>query len=337
MTAPAATIDPEKIRKELADLWINLAKEPEQASGSGVLRACSMTLIAAVDEGDNLGEIGETLASLMREHPSRAIVLRLSNEQGPSLSSRVFAQCWMPFGHRRQICCEQIEITASAVSLPDVPAVILPLTVADLPVMIWCKSARLFQLPAFAALAAISQKVMVDSRDFGKPKDALLFLQRFAKTYHVADLAWTRTTRWRELLAQIFENRNYLAALPQVTRITIKHPEPVPPPSFLYIGVWVQQCIRKLTADPPKVEWIGGEASTVKLSAGEAFHARIRLLNETDVEITVQGQTSRAVFPPVDYATLLREELSIPEHDPVFNDVLNTSGENVRNIDSTAE
>ena len=64
----------------------------------------------------------------------------------------------MPFGHRRQICCEQIEITASDVSLPDVPAVVLPLAVADLPVMLWCRSARLFSLPAFATLAAIARQ-----------------------------------------------------------------------------------------------------------------------------------------------------------------------------------
>ena len=39
-----------------------------------------------------------------------------------ALAARVFAQCWMPFGHRQQICCEQIEITASDASLPDLAA-----------------------------------------------------------------------------------------------------------------------------------------------------------------------------------------------------------------------
>ena len=66
---------------------------------------------------------GETLALLMREHPSRAVVVRVRDVDAPELEAKVLAQCWMPFGQRRQICCEQIEISTSNASLVDVPAV----------------------------------------------------------------------------------------------------------------------------------------------------------------------------------------------------------------------
>ena len=72
-----------------------------------------MTLIVVVEEERDAQAIGETLASLMHEHPSRAIVLRVRSGEEPSLSARVFAQCWMPFGSRQQICCEQVEIISS--------------------------------------------------------------------------------------------------------------------------------------------------------------------------------------------------------------------------------
>ena len=55
----------------------------------------------------------------MPEHPARAIVIRLRGAGERALSERVYAQCWMPFGQRRQICCEQIEITASDAALAD--------------------------------------------------------------------------------------------------------------------------------------------------------------------------------------------------------------------------
>src|ERR1700676_3849503 len=113
MSTAATTINPEQILNELSKLWVDLAKEKDSADG--VLRACSMTLIAALSEKDDPGEIGETLAMLMREHPSRAIVVRVRDSEEHFLASRVFAQCWMPFGLRRQICCEQVEITASSV------------------------------------------------------------------------------------------------------------------------------------------------------------------------------------------------------------------------------
>ena len=59
----------------------------------------------------------------MHEHPSRAIVVRVRQCAERVLEARVFAQCWMPFGGRQQICCEQVEITASPESLADVATV----------------------------------------------------------------------------------------------------------------------------------------------------------------------------------------------------------------------
>jgi hypothetical protein len=43
LSPAGATIDPEKILRELRELWAQLAKD--QGSAGGVLRACSMTLI----------------------------------------------------------------------------------------------------------------------------------------------------------------------------------------------------------------------------------------------------------------------------------------------------
>ena len=114
----------------------------------------------------------------MREHPSRAIVMRVIDDEKRELEARVFAQCWMPFGQRRQICCEQIEITSSGVSLTDVPAVVLPLVVADLPVILWSRLPRLFATPALDALSRIATKTIVDSAAFPDPRRALGQLQQ---------------------------------------------------------------------------------------------------------------------------------------------------------------
>ena len=116
----ASAIRPERILKELDELWVNLG---QQSEGSGVLRACAMTLIVITpDEGADA--LGETLAKLMREHPSRLVVLRVKPGSEASLTERVLAQCWMPFGSRQQICCEQIEITTTDAGIKDVPAVV---------------------------------------------------------------------------------------------------------------------------------------------------------------------------------------------------------------------
>ena len=103
------TIQPDRILHELSELWVSLGKQHGDES-AGVLRACAMTLVVVAEAREDAAEVGETLALLMREHPSRAMVVRVRDEDAPELEARVFAQCWMPFGQRRQICCEQIEI-----------------------------------------------------------------------------------------------------------------------------------------------------------------------------------------------------------------------------------
>src|ERR1035438_1316940 len=249
MGTAGGTIAPERILHDMADLWVSLGKQGE--GDAGVLRACSMTLVVAAGEAPDAQAIGETLAALMPEHPSRAIVIRFRAEDQRALAARVFAQCWMPFGHRRQICCEQIEITASDASLPDLAAVVLPLTVPDLPVILWCRSPRLFHLPAFAQLAAIAQKLVLDSASFGDAAAALGEMCGAAAAGRLlADLSWTRLTRWRELIAQIFENRGQLANLPLVTDILLSHRAAATPTTAYYLAAWLLEGLDKIGAHP---------------------------------------------------------------------------------------
>ena len=105
----SATVAPDRILNELAALWTQEGKQGD----AGVLRACSMTLIVMVEATDDAAAVAETVAALMPEHPARAILVRLQGTGERALSERVYQQCWKPFGQRQQICCEQIEITAS--------------------------------------------------------------------------------------------------------------------------------------------------------------------------------------------------------------------------------
>src|SRR5450759_1498416 len=212
----SATVAPDSILRELAALWT----QQGQQGDAGVLRACTMTLLVIAEAGDDASALGETIAALMPEHPARTILIRLQGEGERALSQRVYQQCWKPFGQRQQICCEQIEITASDAALADLPSVILPLAVPDLPVMLWCRSARLARRPEFGEIAGMATKVVMDSAAATDCADAI---QRMADAVRrggiLADLAWTRLTRWRETLARVFENRETLARLSEVNSV----------------------------------------------------------------------------------------------------------------------
>jgi glucose-6-phosphate dehydrogenase assembly protein OpcA len=333
MGAAGGTIAPERILHDMADLWVSLGKQGE--GDAGVLRACSMTLVVAAEESDDAQSIGETLAALMPEHPSRAIVIRFRAEDQRALAARVFAQCWMPFGHRQQICCEQIEITASDASLPDLAAVVLPLTVPDLPVILWCRSPRLFHLPAFSQLAAMAQKVVLDSVSFGDPAAALKEMsEATAAGRMLADLSWTRLTRWRELIAQIFENRAQLANLPRVSDILISHRGTTTPATAFYLAAWLVDGLAKVGAHPRvQFQSDGGEPawrfSQVALRAQDKTEliASISLAEGQAAEVKTGGLVSKALLPALTDYALMREELSIPGRDPAFEHALTAAAE----------
>ncbi|MEO7653413.1 MAG: glucose-6-phosphate dehydrogenase assembly protein OpcA [Bryobacteraceae bacterium] len=325
-----ATIQPDRILKDLAELWVSLAKPNGEAS-SGVLRACAMTLVVLADAAEDPNDIGETLASLMREHPSRVIVVRVSKPgEGGELAARVFAQCWMPFGQRRQICCEQIEITAPEDLLSDVPGVLLPLVVPDLPVILWCRISRLLQSPVIEDFAGIIRKVIIDTGDFDASTDVLRQVASAVRSgLIVADLSWTRLTRWRELIAQVFENPAYFSQLRSVTDVNIAYQGDKPSFGVFYMEAWLQACLEKAGSRPQvRLEHLPGDGraglSRTSFSSGDpaSLSVSVEQVDGEAADVRVNALTNRTVFPqPSDYV-LLREELAITGRDPAFESSL---------------
>jgi glucose-6-phosphate dehydrogenase assembly protein OpcA len=303
----SATVSPDRILGQLADLWTAEGKQGD----AGVLRACSMTLIVTAEASDDAQALGETIAALMPQHPARAILIQLSGAGERALAERVYQQCWMPFGQRRQICCEQIEITASDAALADLPSVLVPLAVPDLPVILWCRSLRLFQAPEFRELARLATKVIIDTAGAPQPAKALARVaEACGAGWFIADLAWTRLTRWRESLARLFENREYLARLPQINAVRAAFP-PHLESSAWYLAAWAGQALH-LT---PSV--LGGaESLRLDLSSAEFQVSLARA--DGRLVTTVAGKSTCASLPePADYL-VMHEELSIVRRDPVF-------------------
>ena len=99
-------------------------------------------------------------------------------------------------------------------------------------------------------MAAIAQKVVVDSADFSDPRAALREIGAQATGRLLADLSWTRLTRWRELIAQIFENRSQLTNLPLVSDILIAHRGPSAPATAYYLAAWLVDGLAQVGAHP---------------------------------------------------------------------------------------
>jgi glucose-6-phosphate dehydrogenase assembly protein OpcA len=315
-----AAVQPEKILKDLGKLWVDLGKQDE----NGVLRACAMTLIVVVEESQDAAVVGETIAALMHEHPSRAIVIRVRKDGGESLEARVLAQCWMPFGRQQQICCEQIEITASASRFEDVPTVVRGLTVADLPVVLYCPGPDLCRSKAVQSLLPLVSKLILDSGTLPVSTELLRFLADLPKQgLRRADLAWARLTRWREAIAQIFENPANLNRIFEIESVNILYAYADDPIPVYYLAAWFMHVLGS-GIHLKIARGVGpAYASIAKVDVkAPKFEASVELVSPTSVEIKVNGVEQHAVFPELSDYQALREELSIVGRDPVFEDVL---------------
>ena len=318
----SATVAPDKILKELAELWVDTAKQPAEG-GTGVLRACSMTLLVLAEASEDSQDLGETIAALMPEHPARAIVVRMSGPGLRSLTERVYSQCWMPFGQRKQICCEQVEITVSDAALADLPSVVLPLAVPDLPLILWCRSPRLAAMPEFQPIAAMAQKVVMDSGAMKDPAAALKLMAALnARGVLLGDLSWTRLTRWREMLAQVFENQEYLAQLEKISDVKVEHGGGYRV-SASYMAAWLTECLADAGVHDVSFG-VGPAPEGVSLRvelAGDGFAVELAR-REDRMVVTVNGVSQcTSLSQPTEYL-LMREELGIVRRDPVFERAL---------------
>jgi glucose-6-phosphate dehydrogenase assembly protein OpcA len=226
----------------------------------------------------------------------------------------------MPFGQRRQICCEQIEIMASDAALDDLPAVVLPLAVADLPVILWCRSPRLVNMPEFGRIASMARKVVLDSGQLPDPKAALRRLA-VASSGNVllGDLAWTRLTRWREMLSQVFENRERLAQLASVSSARVVFGKGWETAAW-YMAAWVGGALESVGVKvAPKV--IPGEGTLRVELEGPDLRVSLERQDERLVVSVNELSHCTSLPQPSDYLTM-REELGIVRPDSVYNRTL---------------
>ena len=351
-------IDPAVLTKEIDGLWSDLAERSE-GDERALMRACSLTLVVLADAGENAAGVSETLAGLMQTHPCRAIVVRVSAGDSDRLEADVRAHCWTPMGGRQQICSEQIEIEASEASLTELPSVLLPLIVPDLPAILWCRSERAFSSPVFRELRELAPRVIMDIEKFRRPDQALTRLAQHISGDVTTDLSWTRLTRWREMVAQAFENPACRCRVAEFRDIVVSYranaDEGIPASVFLMAGWLVNSLGWKWTGasmpageDPVlRLSHAGTEARVTFRRAGDGGvgsrlarlemgsegeePVRVTLEREADhLEIRVEAVNSKPVgmrvwFPPSQDGSLLGEELRVLEKDPIFESSLSTA------------
>lgn len=298
--------DADVLLRELDALWSAAGKQ----QGAGVLRACAMTMLVVSGDED---EATETMAALSREHPSRVVLIRIQPGT-PRPAARANVQCWTPFGGRQQICAEQIEMESS--SLGDLLPAIRGVLVADLPVVVWCRDLALAIRGDLRELTTLASKVIIDTADAGHAQNAWTLIHALqGGRAAVADLAWTRLTRWRETVQQVFRAQACREKLDAVERVEIRWAGEGIPTSVAYLAGWLKWLAPRSRIDLERLNTRTpakgvGRIRELRLSGAE-LDVRLRRPDGVGVAIEIEGLAARALFPRLDTTDLLREELSV--------------------------
>ena len=327
-----ATVQPERILRDLQRLWAQLAQD--QAESGGVLRACAMTLVVAAEDASDAGRVRQTVGVLMHNHPSRAVILHSGGDGGSGtvLDAHIFAECWKPFGKAQQICSEGIEITAGQSGFSEVAKFLVPLRVPDLPVVLWCRGSRVLTAGMGAGslepLFPLADKIIFDTSGVADADSALQFLRRLRGRVgpgcHVADLHWTRLTGWREVLAHLFDERVDDGVLKpeEVKAAQVTFAGPAVTTCARYFAAWIRTALPGIPVTIAAAAEGGspGLRSVTLSTASDSL--TITRGSDNCVEVSGCGRHYRSLLPSTSEEALMQEELGILGPDLVYDRAL---------------
>jgi len=243
--APAINVD--AIERELTALWQQASQDEEHG---GITRASMFNLLVYVSSRTEAGKLDEMLTDITAARPCRAILIVADGDTPEeTLTAEVTSRCTLPSASSKQVCCEQVTITAGGAQVDEVPSAIAPLLISDLPVYLWWHAVpKLADKSMFRRLVDLSDRVVIDSAHFRDPEADLArmaaVLTETPRWTALSDLNWARLTAWRALLAGFYDIADYRPLLNRLKRVTVKYaPEAtdsaVIPARALLLGGWL--------------------------------------------------------------------------------------------------
>ena len=219
-----------EIETELARIWASqdLTTDMDGQPGRHVAARTSVMNLVVVARRPELAERGAaTIQALTGRHPSRTIVIQSADPDGPSwLDARVEAHCVLPREDAPETCAETIHLICGGESGHHLAAIATPLIIHDLPVTVWWPGEPPFHTRAAKDILATADRLVVDGSTWsgdglGKLKD-LAGLQASSRLA-ISDFALIRQSRWREAIASIFDDPDFLPYLRSVRRIAVTY------------------------------------------------------------------------------------------------------------------
>ena len=190
------------------------------AANEALAPARVINLIVIVDR-EWKGEIANRLERAGRYHGSRTVLCAV--EEGRTTLDAVATVSYEePQGSALGVMHESVEIDLGPRHLRALQTICDPVLVSELPTVLWSPHGH---PEAVEAVSSLVDVMLLDSDDIDDPVDAFARAERLRQHVYIVDLAWLRTTPWRERLAATFDLPERLEALRDIEELEIRHRE----------------------------------------------------------------------------------------------------------------
>jgi len=262
---------PSKIEEALRELL-----KERRAKGEAYAPARVLNLIVIADR-EWRGEVLNRLEKVGRYHASRTIVCTV--EEG-----RTEIDAWVAMEAEEEdivagklaIAREEVVVEVGTKHLEHLDRIVDPLVVTDLPTLVWSPHGH---PEAVDSLLGLAQIVLLDSVTEADAKAAVARAADLTERAYVVDLAWLRSTPWRERVAASFDPPRWREELYDINAITVRYCPDSEVAAALLVG-WL--------AD--RLGWDPGP-----LTDGDGLLRGTATAADHDVEITLQADPTMSI------------------------------------------
>ncbi len=284
------------VNKKLVDL---------RDSGGAIALGRVLTLIIVTDDA-GAEEAIEAANSASREHPCRVLVIVQANRRG---LDRIDAQVRIGGDAGAS---EVIVLRLYGKLAAHGDSVLTPLLLPDSPVVAWWPG-EAPAVPSTDPIGMMAQRRITDAATARSPRKEL-DRRRAAYAAGDTDLAWTRTTKWRGLLAAALDQPPYLP----IESITVTGAADSPSTDLL--AAWLAEALRAPVVRARTIA--GGGLVSVRLQRRNGPVDLVRV-EGTIATLTQPGQPDRRIaLPRRPTAECLSEELRRLDPDEVYETTL---------------
>jgi len=287
---------------------LRLAKGPH-GRGRAPARALIATVVV-VGSPPRLAEAAEALAQLDEISGVRTILISEGEESAPV--ARV----------------TQHSIAIAGLAPDYIDNAVAALRLSSLPALVWWRGGSLEALDDVSALA---DRLVLDTES---PLDTWTRALGFVERTGVTDLRWTRLTRWRSLLAHLFDVPHVRAAASRIRRLSISAGDIYA--ARLFAG-WLRTALRWPSSVAISIKQVESDGQAplerVQIDADGCVITLQMASSRTCLQAVVEGEAGSSRIVPLgdtDLHALIGEELGVRTRDLAFERALAAACGNLR-------